>query len=116
ELIKRKLYNLPIENISDPTLAYLFRDKRKEIDRMLSMLGEREKPDFLYSSQQLFGNVEDQLLETARAILVAAEPSPRPKQREMLQAEEFAQLAETELQFLKKQYDQVSTAVRIRED
>src|SRR5690606_21487835 len=54
ELIKRKLYNLPIEHISDPTLAYLFRDKRKEIDRMLNMLGEREKPDFLYSSQQLF--------------------------------------------------------------
>lgn len=116
ELIKRKLYSLPIENISDPTLAYLFRDKRKEIDRMLNMLGEREKPDFLYSSQQLFGNVEDHLLETARAILVAAEPSPHPKQREMLQAEEFARLAETELQFLKKQYNQVSTAVRIRED
>lgn len=116
ELIKRKLYHLPIENISDPTLAYLFRDKRKEIDRMLNMLGEREKPDFLYSSQQLFGNVEDHLLETARAILVAADPSPVPKQREMLQAEEFARLAETELHFLKGQYSQVSTAVRIRED
>ncbi|WP_257658146.1 flavohemoglobin expression-modulating QEGLA motif protein [Parapedobacter lycopersici] len=116
ELIKRKLYNLPIEHISDPTLAYLFRDKRKEIDRMLNMLGEREKPDFLYSSQQLFGNIEESLLETARAILVAAEPSELPKQREMLQAAEFASLAETELQFLKQQYGQVSTAVRIRED
>ena len=36
ELIKRKLYNLPIEDISDPTIAYLFRDKRKEVDRMLT--------------------------------------------------------------------------------
>src|SRR5690606_34760240 len=97
-------------------LAYLFRDKRKEIDRMLNMLGEREKPDFLYSSQQLFGNIEESLLETARAILVAAEPSELPKQREMLQAAEFASLAEAELQFLKRQYGQVSTAVRIRED
>lgn len=116
ELIKRKLYNLPIEDIADPTLAYLFRDKRKEIDRMLNMLGEREKPDFLYSSQQLFGNIEESLLETARAILVAAEPDPKPKRRETLQAKEFARLAETELQFLKQQYGQVSTAVRIRED
>lgn len=116
ELIKRKLYNLPIEHISDPTLAYLFRDKRKEIDRMLNMLGEREKPDFLYSSQQLFGNIEESLLEVARAILVAAEPSPSPKQREMLHAGAFARLAEAELHFLKEQYGQVSTAVRIRED
>src|SRR5690606_11760418 len=64
----------------------------------------------------LFGNIEESLLETARAILVAAEPSELPKQREMLQAAEFASLAEAELQFLKRQYGQVSTAVRIRED
>src|SRR5690606_28627042 len=38
ELVKRKLYNLPIEEISDPTLAFLFRDKRKEVDRMLDMM------------------------------------------------------------------------------
>src|SRR5690606_10005888 len=50
ELIKRKLYNLPIEDIADPTIAYLFRDKRKEVDRMLNMLSDRDKPDFLYSS------------------------------------------------------------------
>src|SRR5690606_40055517 len=55
ELIKRKLYNLPIEDIADPTIAYLFRDKRKEVDRMLNMLSERDKPDFLYTSQQLYG-------------------------------------------------------------
>src|SRR5690606_36667969 len=41
ELIKRRLYNLPIEDISDPTLAFLFRDKRKEVDRMLDMMMER---------------------------------------------------------------------------
>src|SRR5690606_17842782 len=90
ELIKRKLYNLPIEAISDPTIAYLFRDKRKEIDRMLNMLSEREKPDFLYSSQQLFGNVEENLLEIARAILVASEPQQMPAEREMLDANAFA--------------------------
>src|SRR5690606_30729429 len=116
ELSKRKLYNLPIEHISDPTLAYLFRDKRKEIDRMLNMLGEREKPDFLYSSQQLFGNIEESLLEVARAILVAAEPHPSPKRGETLDATAFAGLAEAELRLLKEQYGQVSTAVRIRDD
>jgi len=116
ELIKRKLYNLPIEDISDPTIAYLFRDKRKEVDRMLNMLGEREKPDFLYSSQQIFGNVEESLLEIARAILVASEPQQAPKESEMLDAHTFAELAKTELEYLKQQYDMVSTAVRVRDD
>ncbi len=116
ELIKRKLYNLPIEDISDPTIAYLFRDKRKEIDRMLNMLGEREKPDFLYSSQQLFGIIDENLLETARAILVASEPQQAPKESEMLDANAFAELAKVELQYLKQQYDRVSTAVRVRDD
>jgi Uncharacterized protein conserved in bacteria len=116
ELIKRKLYNLPIEDISDPTMAYLFRDKRKEIDRMLNMLSEREKPDFLYSSQQVFGNVEENLLETARAILVASEPQKAPRESEMLDANAFAELAKIELEYLKQQYSRVSTAVRVRDD
>ncbi|MFC3199718.1 flavohemoglobin expression-modulating QEGLA motif protein [Parapedobacter deserti] len=116
ELIKRKLYNLRIEDIPDPTIAFLFRDKRKEIDRMLNMLSDREKPDFLYSSQQLFGNIEENLLETARAILVAADPNRLPLEKEMIGAKEFAAMASVELEYLKQQYDMVSTAVRVRDD
>lgn len=117
ELIKRKLYNLPIEDISDPTIAYLFRDKRKEVDRMLNMLSDREKPDFVYSSQQLFGNIEEGLLETAQAILVASAQSQQlTEEREMIGAEEFAELAKVELSYLKRQYEAVSTAVRVRDD
>src|SRR5690606_28324674 len=117
ELIKRKLYNLPIEDIADPTIAYLFRDKRKEVDRMLNMLSDRDKPDFVYSSQQLFGNIEESLLETARAILVASEqPQQHKEEGEMLDAEAFAAMAKIELNYLKQQYDAVSTAVRVRDD
>lgn len=116
ELVKRKLYDLPIEDISDPTIAYLFRDKRKEIDRMLNMVGEREKADFLHSSLQVFGNVDEKLLDIAKAILVAADPPLSADKREMMDAAEFAEIAEKELQYLKKQYSEVSTAVRIRDD
>ncbi|MGK6352363.1 flavohemoglobin expression-modulating QEGLA motif protein [Parapedobacter sp. DT-150] len=116
ELIKRKLYNLPIEDIADPTIGYLFRDKRQEIDRMLNMLSDREKPNFVYSSQQLFGNIEENLLDTARAILIAVEPQHQPEERDMLDAHAFADLAKVELQYLKQQYDAVSIAVRVRDD
>lgn len=116
ELIKRKLYNLPIEEITDPTIAYLFRDKRKEVDRMLNMLSDREKPDFVYSSQQLFGNIEESLLDTARAILVASAPPLQVEGRKMLDANAFADMAKQELEYLKQQHDAVSTAVRVRDD
>ncbi len=116
ELIKRKLYNLPIEEIADPTIAYLFRDKRKEVDRMLNMLSDREKPDFVYSSQQLFGNIDENLLETARAILVASATQHEVEQRNLLDANAFADMAKNELEYLKLQHDAVSTAVRVRDD
>jgi len=116
ELIKRKIYNLPIEDISDPTIAFLFRDKRKEIDRMLNMMLEREKPDFMHSSLQLFGNIDEQLLEIAKALLIVAEPGPEEKEEELLTAEEFARMAEEELHWLKLQDANIFTAVRIRDD
>ncbi|MER2999523.1 tyrosine/phenylalanine carboxypeptidase domain-containing protein, partial [Pontibacter populi] len=69
--LKRKLYNIPIEKVDDPTLAYLFRDKRHELDKMLTMLADRNTPDFMYSSMQLFGAVDDDLLKIAEQLLAA---------------------------------------------
>lgn len=116
ELIKRKIYNLPIEDISDPTISFLFRDKRKEIDRMLNMMLDREKPEFMQSSLQLFGGIDDHLLETARAILVAAQVTKDEVDDDYLDAYAFAKLAEEELTWLKKQYSSISNAVRVRDD
>lgn len=116
EIVKRKLYNLPIEEISDPTLAFLFRDKRKEIDRMMNMMLEREKPDFLLSSLQLFGPIEEQLLEVAKALLVAIEKTTSPVHKKRLNARSFAAMAEKELSWLKKQDPKIATAVRIADD
>lgn len=47
DIIKRNLYNLHIEDLFDPSIAYLFRDKRKELDQMMTMLSERGKEGFL---------------------------------------------------------------------
>lgn len=116
ELIKREIYNLPIEDIDDPTLAFLYRDKRKEIDRMLNMMAEREKGDFMHSSLQVFGPIDDKLLDIAKAILVATHEDVEDSKREKISANEFAKMAEEELKWLKLQYPKVSTAVRVRDD
>lgn len=115
EIVKRKLYDLPIENIADPTIAFLFRDKRKEIDRMLTMLIDREKPDFVQSSVQLFGKIDENLLEVARGLLVAIPPL-KNKNKEMMELDEFIDLAKEELKYLKEQFSEVTTDIMVRDD
>lgn len=116
EIIKREVYNLPIEQIADPTMAFLYRDKRKEVDRMLDMLSDREKPDFMQSSLQVYGPVDESLLTIAEALLVTIEVDEKQHKVDKISAKEFATLAEEELKWMKLQNPNVSTAVRIRDD
>src|SRR5690606_22694716 len=116
EIVKRKLYNLPIEKITDPTIAFLFRDKRKEIDRMLNMMQEREKPDFLLSSLQLFGPVSEHELEIAKALLVAIEEQSSNTEQERISLPQFEKMAKAELAWLKEQNNEVATDIHIADD
>lgn len=118
DLVKRNLYNLPIEDIHDPNIAYLFRDKRRELDEMMSMLDDRNTPDFVHGSLQIFGNVSDKLLHIAEAIITVIENNKTTtvKSEEKLNAQQFAQLAIQEIEYLKSQNSELSTTVRIRND
>ena len=114
--LKRKLYNIPIEKVDDPTLGYLFRDKRHELDKMLTMLADRNTPDFIYSSMQLYGGVDDQLLKIAEGILAAIPEPTRNAPVELIPVSEFAALAEQEIGFLKAQYKGMDSGVDVRDD
>ncbi|MFW6289328.1 MAG: flavohemoglobin expression-modulating QEGLA motif protein, partial [Mariniphaga sp.] len=117
ELMKRALYNIQVEDIDDPTLGFLFREKRAETDKMLSMLIDRESADFFYGSLQLFGGVERQLLNDAMNVL-DMHPSHRGGEDEnggYYNAKEFAELAHRELRFLQQQWPQVKDRVEIKD-
>ena len=126
ELLKRQLFNIPIEEVDDPTLSFLFRDKRDELDRMLNMLMERETPHFKYSSIQIFGAVEDELYRTACDLLKKYPPGGANKEeknpnkeeqnKDLITAHDFAELARQEIEFLKKQYPELDSTVQIRND
>ncbi|WP_018476389.1 flavohemoglobin expression-modulating QEGLA motif protein [Pontibacter roseus] len=116
DLLKRRLYNIPIEKVEDPTLAFLFRDKRHELDKMLTMLADRNTPDFLYSSLQLFGGVDEQLLKLAEGILAALPEPARDEDAPLIPVAEFAALAEQEIAFLRSQYPPLDSGVDIRKD
>jgi uncharacterized protein (TIGR02421 family) len=125
ELLKRRLYNIPIEKVEDPTLGFLFRDKRFEIDKELTMLSQRNSKDFLYSSIQLFGGVNEQLLKTAADILnnfpVGTNEDKEDFENtdgriELINAEEFSIRALEEIRYLKAQYSGVREDIEIRKD
>jgi uncharacterized protein (TIGR02421 family) len=106
--------------VDDPTLSYIFRDKRNEMDRMLNMLLERETSHFKYSSIQVFGGVDEELYQTACKIL--SESSRREaeaageEEGDLITAEEFAALGRQEIEYLKGQYPEMDATVQIRKD
>lgn len=120
DVVKRNLYNLRIEDIYDPTIAYLFRDKRRELDDMMTMLASRGTSDFMYGSLMVFGNVDEELHELAKALLTAIDSITQTEKQkaddEYLDAKAFAQLAEEEISFLQQQSPTFKTSVRVRDD
>ncbi len=123
ELLKRRLYQVPIESLDDPTLAFIFRDKRKELDRLLNMLEERNTRDFHLSSIQVFGGVEDDLLAKANQILSHEEDAGNtddednnPAVPEHISTEAFAEMARQEIDWMRQQYPAMDATVTIRKD
>lgn len=66
---KRQLFAIDMDDAEDPLLHELFKDKQREIDVQLTMLGCRETDDFADGSVMLYGTLEDELAENATAVL-----------------------------------------------
>lgn len=79
-LLKRRLFDIEIERIEDPTLAHLFWEKQDEVDRQLTALRQLDTPNFLLSSMQLYGAPDETLIKLAREILDAWPTSRLPEQ------------------------------------
>ena len=116
-LVKRDLFRIPLERVEDPTLAQLLRDQQSEIDRKLTMLGDRGTPSFLLGSLQVYGGVPDSLLAAAQDILNRVPPRSRDESmRSTIDATEFASRAQAEIDYYRSQSPEVHSTVEIRRD
>src|SRR4030095_7197981 len=59
DLVRRDLYNLEIENVTDPALHALFRAKRDEIARQITTLEDRDTSRFVYGSLHVYGGMRE---------------------------------------------------------
>ena len=115
--LKRRLWNIRIEHLEDPTIGQLFREKRDELDVQLSMLSNRDSPAFLAGSLVLFGKVEERLLALATDILNRVSPRSREQpDGPALDAGDFARLAGDEIEYYRRSYPEMRSSVEIRED
>jgi uncharacterized protein (TIGR02421 family) len=115
---KRRLYDLPLDRLEDPAIAQLLRDKRRELDRQLGLLEDRDTPRFLYGSLQLYEPVDDALLAEALAILAEVPPgvpatdvaTPR------CDATSLAARARLEVDRYRASFPGLATTIEIRDD
>ncbi len=115
EALKRQLFNLRIDEVLDPTLAFILRDKRDETFHMLDMLAHRGSEQFLYGSLRVFGGVSDDLRAVANSLLTVV-PQPAPRAGERVDAGAFATRCQRELDFLSEQYPTAQPVLRVRDD
>ena len=116
-LAKRRLFNIPIERIEDPTLAQLFREQQIELDRKFSMLIDRGTPRFLYGSLQLYDAVEDSLMKLSRELLEQLSPRSRDESSgSSVDAKAFAARAMQELAYFRETIPGSRSKVVVRED
>ena len=116
DVLKRKLYNLKIEEVDDPALSYIFREKREELDLQISMLTERGLDSFFYNSMMLYGKISRELQREAETILKEVPEQEQQDFESILKAEDFEVLAHKEFEYFRGQDENFSSKVHVRDD
>ncbi|MGH7128229.1 MAG: tyrosine/phenylalanine carboxypeptidase domain-containing protein, partial [Planctomycetaceae bacterium] len=97
EILKRRLFDVPLEHIEDPTLEHLLGEKQDELDRQISALRDLQTPHFLYDSLQLYGEPDEDLRNLADAVLAEVPPAVDGDTEALLAAEQVAEHAGREI-------------------
>ncbi len=117
-LIKRRLYEIPVERMEDPTLAHLFWQKQTELDRQISALRDLGTANFLPGSVQLYGKPDAKLVLLAEQVLAQGD-SPaecedaHDEQDGCVNAEQMAERAREEIDFYHARQASFSARVEI---
>ncbi len=114
--LKHRLWNVRTDRVEDPTLMNLFRDTQRHIDRQLSLLNDRSRPDFLMTSLQLYGSVEPGLLALAERILREFPARQRKGSGARIGAAEFAALASAEIEGYREEAPGFGHMPEVRDD
>lgn len=114
DLVRRDLYELEIENVTDPALHTLLRTKRDEIARQITALEDRDTTQFVYGSLQLYGGIAQPLVSDAEALLETIPQQPPSAQS--VTAGVFADAARAECDRYRAVYPDFPSPIEVRDD
>jgi len=115
EIEKRKLFNIKVENIDHPTLAFLLRAKRMELEKQLIMLEERGTKRFLHTSCSVFGDVGDDVRKAALSLLNNGLANEQHENK-TVNSVDFARAAEIELDKYCPHFPDLNLSVKIKDN
>ena len=117
DLLKRELYQIPVERIEDVTFSYLLREKRNELDTQISMIETRNTPNFLYNSLRVYGKPDKKLYDTAKGLLTTLPGNDNGQSsNRYLDCHAFARRSEKEIAYLHQKNAVFYPKVEIRKD
>jgi uncharacterized protein (TIGR02421 family) len=116
DLLKRKLYNLKMEDIDDPAMSFIFREKREELDQQITMLNERGSRNFFYNGIRLYKGVDRLLCEEAEQLLREVDEVEKLPDSELIDSLEFSSMARKEFDYFRQQDKDFKSKVHIRKD
>lgn len=114
--LKRLLFQIPVEQVEDPALSHIFREKQEELDRLISMLNDCNTPRFLHWSILTFGEVDDALLKLAIDILNINPSNTRSYNSRVIEVDELSKMAEAEISHYRRLNPDFAATVQIRDD
>lgn len=116
DLLKRKLYELPIGEINDPALSFIFSEKREELDQQITMLNERGSRNFFFNSIRLYKEVPPEVEYEAEEILRNIPETTSYDESNLIDAKDFSALARKEFEYFQSQDPNFKSKVHIRDD
>ncbi len=115
ELEKRRIFNVPMEQVKDPTIAFILREARLELEKKLCMLEERESPSFRFMGESVYGIPDENLIQAAKSILIHTSSQSKLK-AEYYNCHQFAEVAQKEVDYYKSKFPELPLSIKIRED
>jgi len=113
--LKEELFRIDIRNIEDPTLSFLYTEKREELEKQITMLKERGTKNFMYSSIRLYSSPGVNLHETAKLLLKTLPPDIY-EEVEWIGPHQMADYCREEISNYRSIYPAVDAKVEVKND
>ncbi|MFD2036696.1 flavohemoglobin expression-modulating QEGLA motif protein [Belliella marina] len=113
--LKEKLFQISISEVEDPTLRFLFMDKREELEKQITMLKERGTKNFMHTSIRLYNAVDHSLYNQAKSLLQEIPPE-NESQEPLADCRDLLEASKREISLYQQTNSSINPKIIIKDD